>query len=448
MGRRRTAVDGGLPGLAGKYRREGAAAAQVEVAASLHAGEKSGTFERMYLAHELATLYWYYSRHDDAINLLESALAEFRRASDGVLPQSANDTLYKYVDYLSQRGKVARGEEVFLAEMKTAPNQQQRHWLVQQLYQLYNRAIANNGTVSLGKGQKLYEAAEEKICADISETKDHNHRYQVISTLTSIYRTAKEKNLNRFAHDLRRFAFEQLPEVLKRQTNNYQSIVQTVAGTLHDVASPRDGLAFLVERIENEPSWLRYQHQDGWSQHAWQLGEWRREVGSGLGDLEPRLLKVVLNELRRDLDSMQSRNRNLYQKHSGHYWAEKEQEFARVAEEVLERHMKSSAQMTVCRAVSVERRGTLRPRDSDSCRGARTEGARRIGPGDTGNLLAFSRAVCRVDRDCSPACGIAAREHNLPSAVDARLLPNGPERKTAGRARGDRRVFPRAQAVE
>ncbi len=321
------------------------AAAQVDVAASLHAGEKSGTYERMYLAHQLATLYWYYSRHDDAINLLEAALAEFRRASGDVLPQSANDTLYKYVDYLSQRGRFARGEEVFLAEMKTAPNQQQRHWLVQQLYQLYNRAIANNGTVSLGKGQKLYEAAEQKIRADISETKDHNHRFQVISTLTSIYRTAKEKNLNRLAHDLRQFAFVQLPEVLKRQTNNYQSIVQTVAGTLHDVASPRDGLAFLVERIENEPSWLRYQHQDGWSQHAWQLGEWRREVGAGLGDLEPRLLKVVLNELRRDLDSIQSRNRNLYQKHSGHYWAEKEQEFARVAEEVLERHMKSSAQI-------------------------------------------------------------------------------------------------------
>jgi Flp pilus assembly protein TadD len=321
------------------------AAAQVEVAASLHAGERNGTFERLYLAHQLSTLYWYYSRPDDAINLLESALAEFRRASGGVLPQSANDTLYKYVDYLAQRGRYSRGEEVFQAELKTARNNQQRHWLVQQLYQLYNRAIGYDGTVSLGKGQKLYNSVEQRIRADINETKDHNHRYQLISTLTSIYYTAKNKQLSGYANDLRQFAFEQLPEVLKRQTNNYQSIVQNVAGSLHQVASPRDGLAFLIERIENEPSWLRYQHQDGWSQHAWQLGEWRREVGASLGDLEPRLLKIVLNELRRDLDSMQSRNRNMYQKHSHHYWAEKEQDFARVAEEVLERHMKSSAQI-------------------------------------------------------------------------------------------------------
>jgi Flp pilus assembly protein TadD len=321
------------------------AAAQVEVAASLHAGEKSGTFERLYLAHQLSTLYWYYARHDDAINFLESALAEFRQASGGVLPQSANDTLHKFVDYLAHRGRFARGEEVFLAEIKAAPNQQQRHWLVQQLYQLYNRAIGYDGTVSFGKGQELYKAVEQRIRAEINETKDHNHRYQLISTLTSVYYTAKNKMLSGYANDLRQFAFEQLPNVLKRQTNNYQSIVQNVAGSLHQVASPRDGLAFLIERIENEPSWLRYQHQDGWSQHAWQLGEWRREVGGGLGDLEPRLLSIVLNELRRDLDSMQSRNRNMYQKHSHHYWAEKEQDFARVAEEVLEKHTKSSAQI-------------------------------------------------------------------------------------------------------
>ena len=51
---------------------------------------------------------------------------------------------------------------------------------------------------------------------------------------------------------MRAFAFKRLPQVLKRQTNNYQNVVSNVAYTVHDVAGPRDGLAFLIERIENE----------------------------------------------------------------------------------------------------------------------------------------------------------------------------------------------------
>ena len=61
------------------------------------------------------------------------------------------------------------------------------------------------------------------------------------------------------------------------------------------------------------------------------------------GDLEPRLLKIVTDELRRDLQSRQSRNRNIYFKQTQYYWAEKEEAFALVAEEVLEKNMKSSA---------------------------------------------------------------------------------------------------------
>ena len=144
------------------------------------------------------------------------------------------------------------------------------------------------------------------------------------------------------AEDLRSFAFKRIPEALKRQTNNYQYVISTVASTLHDVASARDGLAFLIERIEKEPRWLRYQNQDGWSQHSQSLAVWRQEV-KDLGELDSRLLKIVTDEIRRDLQSRQSRNRNMYVKHSGYFWAEKEDAFALVAEEVLEKNMKSSA---------------------------------------------------------------------------------------------------------
>jgi tetratricopeptide (TPR) repeat protein len=97
----------------------------------------------------------------------------------------------------------------------------------------------------------------------------------------------------------------------------------------------------LIERIEKEPRWLRYQNQDGWSQHSHYLAVWRQEA-KDLGELDARLLKIVTDELRRDLQSRQSRNRSMYVKHSSYFWAEKEDAFALVAEEVLERNMKSS----------------------------------------------------------------------------------------------------------
>ena len=99
-----------------------------------------------------------------------------------------------------------------------------------------------------------------------------------------------------------------LPEVLKRQTNNYTSMVSETANALHDIAGPRDGLAFLVERIDAEPDWFRLNNQDGWSQHCYTLGQWRTEV-KDLGEVEKPLLAIVLKELRRDLQSRQQRNR-------------------------------------------------------------------------------------------------------------------------------------------
>ena len=144
------------------------------------------------------------------------------------------------------------------------------------------------------------------------------------------------------ADDLRHFAFHRLPEVLKRQTNNYTSMVSDTANALHDIAGPRDGLAFLVARIDAEPDWFRLNNQDGWSQHCYTLGQWRTEV-KDLGEVEKPLLAIVLKELRRDLQSRQQRNRIILSKHNSYYWGEKEADFARTADEVWAEEKQSGA---------------------------------------------------------------------------------------------------------
>jgi predicted Zn-dependent protease len=316
---------------------------QVRQLETLHRQADAGSIDRLHIAHALARSYWAYSRHDAAIDLLESALNEHQTASDGVLPADANGALDRLIGYLELRKHFARGEKLLFGQLQRPANQQQVFWLRQRLYQLYQAAIDGDGAVSLGQGADLYRAATQQL-RDELETTDDNHRYQLVNRLCSIYRAAKGRSFDNVLADLRDFAFGQLPEVLKLQTNNYQSIVSQVAQTLEQVGGPRDALELLIERIENEPRWLRLSNQDGWSQHGHQLGNWRHRTGDALGDLAPRLLKIVVEELRRDLMTGQSRNRDTYHRqHGGYFWAEKFDDFARVAEEVYAQRKDSAS---------------------------------------------------------------------------------------------------------
>ncbi len=314
---------------------------QVSELESLHRDAQRGTADRLKIGTALAQTYWAYFRFDRAIDLLTESLDEYQAACDGVLPASANDALGTLIGYLEARTQHARGEKILQEQLKHPVNQQQIYWLVERLYQLYDYAIANDGDVSLGHGAELYRAVEKKLRQDL-DTPDQNHRYNLVTRLTAVYRTAHNKKLPDVADNLRHFAFSRLPEVLKRQTNNYTAMVSNTANALHDIVGPRDGLKFLIERIDAEPDWFRLNNQDGWSQYCYTLGQWRTEV-KDLGEVEKPLLAIALKELRRDLQSRQQRNRTIYQKRWNYYWAEKEADFARMAEEVLAQEKQSGA---------------------------------------------------------------------------------------------------------
>src|SRR6185369_7521159 len=114
-----------------------------------------------------------------------------------------------------------------------------------------------------------------------------------------------------------------LPEVLKFQHGYYDSSVSHVAQTIRNLLGPVDAIEFVLNRIEKEPSWLRLNNQDGWARHGGSLAYWRSEARA-IGALEPRLLAITLRELRRDLEDRTGRNRSMYYKTHGYYWAEHE----------------------------------------------------------------------------------------------------------------------------
>jgi tetratricopeptide (TPR) repeat protein/outer membrane lipoprotein-sorting protein len=317
---------------------------QIRQLQTMHKEAASGSLDRLHIALRLANTHWGYSRRDQAIDLLQSALDEYQNALNGILSSNANEALGTFVSYLEQTRHYDRGEKVLQEQLKHPVNRQQTFWLNQRLYELYENAIRNDGDASLGNGVTLYRRVEQNIQAEL-DAGDDNHRAALINRLCGIYSAAHEKKMPEVSDNLKSFASKRLPEVLQRQTNNYQSAVNQVADTLHNVAGPRDALAFLIERVEHEPSWFRLNNMDAWNQFGWKIADWRLEVKE-LGDLEERLLKIVTTELRRDLESRQSRNAAIYRINyagDGRFWAEKADAFAKTAEEVLAERNKSSA---------------------------------------------------------------------------------------------------------
>jgi predicted Zn-dependent protease len=301
----------------------------------LHSTAKHGTQDRLHIALRHALTLNGYQRRNDAIDLLQAALNEFREANDGVLPVSANAALGSFIDLLEEGGHFARGEQVLQDELKQPVHAQQRRWHIQRLNELYHHTLQRGGEVSLGKGLALYQALDLKIKRDLLDT-DPNHRQRLITLLCLVYRTAAEQKQADVVVDVKRFAFEMLTPLMPQLANQHATVVSTVANVVHDLVGPRDGIVFLVNQIETEPRWLRQSNQDGWNQHGWTIATWRLEA-KNLGDAEPRLLRLALAELRRDLLAREDRQRPLYNRHytGDRFWAEKADDFARVAEEVL-----------------------------------------------------------------------------------------------------------------
>jgi len=314
---------------------------QLNLLRTLHADEKPGSYDRLHIADRWAAVLWQNSRAPEAIDLLESALNELRQASGGVLPLTAHTALDNLIDFFESQQHFARGEQTLLAAQKRSINDQQTAFIRERLYQLYVSAVAYDGTVSLGSGLQLYQGAQSQIIKELP-TADPNHGYRLVNHLCSLYRAAHNKKLAGVGQDLAKFAQEDLPTWLIRQSQNHQSSVSLVAEAMQNIIGPKAALAFLIERIEQEPAYLRYTNQDSWSQHSYQLARWRTAVPD-LGELDARLLKIVTNELRLDLESGRSRNQNIYRRHNDMFWKEKIDDFAAVAESVLEKHRNSSS---------------------------------------------------------------------------------------------------------
>ena len=310
---------------------------RIRVLQSLHAAGAGQSDVRLAIAHALATSLVADNRRQDAIDVLEPALAEHRAAHGGKLMASALDTLRFYGGELSNTASFIRAEAVYRAELPRAANRQVAAEIRQAIHQVQVNALNADGSTSLGRGLALYQGAQRQLIAELQDAAGQDERRRLVDRLCDLYEVAhgREPIAPAVKADVVRFGDEMLPALLEKQIDNYQDLVQRVERTIRNTAGYLPALRFLITRIEGEPAWLARRGDDGWRHFAWELGILHDEVRGKLGDLEPRLLKIVLTALRRDLSTQSERRQVIYHRGSTHYWQEREADFVRVAEEVL-----------------------------------------------------------------------------------------------------------------
>jgi len=315
---------------------------QLQQLEKLLAMHESGTLARLNTSLHLARTLWAYGKYSRAIDRVTVALDEYRKPRKGFPPelQSGMSTL---VRWLRQRKHYRIAERHLEQGLAANPNVQQRNWLRQQLFSLYVQALRDRVALSIGGGRKLYESARKRML-DSLWNDERNQAYSTLSMFCNLHTTAATRaGVGSAGADLERFAYSDLPELLTMVSTNAPYMVNTVAGSLCALRGRIAALKFLITRLESEPAELAESNQGGWQHYVSSIAQWRHEART-IGELEPRLLKLVVREIERDLVKMRARNRSIYSR-GAYFWSERRAAFAAVAKRVIARYPDSPARL-------------------------------------------------------------------------------------------------------
>ncbi len=304
----------------------------------LHRLTAAGTDDRLFVAWHLShALFYSHGLKEEGLTIMQIAIREYQQAHAKGWPANANSPLFGYVDLLEAVKRFGEAENVLAAQIANPINPTQKYALLNRQNQCYQAALREEGQVSLGSGATLYRNLRVHLIEQMTKIDDENHRYQTVHQLLNVFRIAKEKSFA-YEKDLRKFAFDQLPAILKSQTNNYGNLIIQTESSLRDLLDVRVALEFLIVRYENYPNWHLYSWQSAWNQLGDRMASDFYYLKQQAGDLEPRLLAIVLAELRRDLETRHSQSRHFYHDNNSYFWSAKADDFARVAEEVYQQH--------------------------------------------------------------------------------------------------------------
>ncbi len=205
----------------------------------LHTLTKPGSDDRLFVAWHLAhALFWSHNEKEEGLNVMQNAIREYEPTHPDGWPAHANEPFEGYVTLLESAKRFAEAEDVLTAQIDHPLNPTQKHWMLERQNRCYRGALAEEGLVSLGSGETLYQNLEKHLLKQAAQSRDENFGYQTIYLLLQVYSTARDKKFA-YEDDLKKFAFKELPGLLKKQTNNDYNLISQTAETLRSLIGPR-----------------------------------------------------------------------------------------------------------------------------------------------------------------------------------------------------------------
>jgi predicted Zn-dependent protease len=322
----------------GKLEAEALAEEQVRELYALMARESAPGSDRWHTAYSLAYTLGLYARTDEQLAVLESVLAELRNAHGGWLPNQGNSLFNLYIDVLRDSQQFRRAEMTIREELVRPFSSEQEARLLDWLANMYIAAVQAGGDCRLGTGVELYRAVRAELDSILVSPLDVQPLKTMVDHACRLFRVAKSKFPNAgVPDDAVRFGENIMPQVLTRlavEPYTYSNAIDNVSRMLFEVSGPRPALAFLVECFEAH---AKREDEGGreqfWSNCADELGRCLQALDFKPGELEERLVAILLSHLRASLRYGQ---RSLYvlSKRSGYFWEAKADVFEQTARNV------------------------------------------------------------------------------------------------------------------
>ncbi len=315
----------------GAIPQEKLAAEQLHELEAFYNDAKPNSQQRLDMACAYARALWSYNRRQPAMNLLQAEVELYPTAGHAK-PLCEQQIFQDFISYLDQAGHYTAAVSRLENERQHVETVVNRRNLEARIIEVHTDAVRNRGQVGDLKAAELYRAVQARILAQLPSG-DSPFDARLITLASSLYEAAHNVQITSAGADLKTFAFQKLPLLLKRQVAQYENIENDLAERLHQVCGPADGIDFLVARHDQRPPWLKLK-QNFWNAHGWQLTNWRREAGKLDGPLSNRLLKLVLEFLRGQLTGRGANGTGIWHRGNWNYWADREDAFVRCAEQV------------------------------------------------------------------------------------------------------------------
>ena len=331
----------------GAIPQEKLAAEQLRQLEAFYSNSKPDSQQRLDMACAWARALWSYNRRQPALDLLQSEVDRYGIGSpllpgegQGVRadrkPLCEQQIFQDYISYLDQAGQYTEAVKRLEHERKQAERTQNRHNLEARIIEVHLSAFATAEWSAISRERNCYRAVQTRILAQLPSG-DAPFDARLITLISALYDAAHGRQIAGVSADAKTFAFKTLPPLLANQVQQYENLVNDLCERVHQVCGPAEGVAFLLDRYEQRPQWLKIR-QNFWNSHGGRLNNWRREaqaVKTFDKALSDRLLKLVLDYLRNELLVRRTYNWTIISKGYGvEFWSEREDDFLHFAEDI------------------------------------------------------------------------------------------------------------------